>query len=224
MRTVVRLVVGVALGAVVGTVVFLIMIQGSFHQGYTDLDFNHVLGTMIKGTAEEATGVSEALGVVGDTAGPTGLYATLIGAGVLMLLHALVIHPLVRRHWTVQGLVLGAVTALVVGIGFCAVADARLDTPTGIFGVDAGRHDPPDHRALLARLRPRRRARPQPRRQRGAGGRSTRRTSPRRSSASPRSSPPSPHSNSPNRGPNRAAWAPDVSPRRSGGAARASSS
>ncbi len=138
MTTVVRLVVGVALGAVVGTVVFLIMIQGSFHQGYTDLDFNHVLGTMIKGTAEEATGVSEALGVVGDTAGPTGLYATLIGAGVLMLIHALVIHPLVRRHWTVQGLVLGAVTALVVGIGFCAVADARLDTPTGIFGVDAG--------------------------------------------------------------------------------------
>ena len=72
-------VVGVVLGAIVGTVVFLIMIQGSFRQGYTDLDFNHVLGTMIRGSAEEDRR-SEALGVVGDTAGPTGLYATLIGA------------------------------------------------------------------------------------------------------------------------------------------------
>ena len=58
MRSVLRVVVGVVLGAIVGTVVFLIMIQGSFHQGYTDLDFNHVLGTMIKGSAEEATGAA----------------------------------------------------------------------------------------------------------------------------------------------------------------------
>ena len=120
-------------------VVFLIMVQGSFRKGYTDLDFNHVLGTMIKGSAEEETGASEALGVVGDTAGPTGLYATLAGAVVLMLRStALVITPLVRRHWAIQGLVLGAVTALVVGLVFCGVADARLDTPTGLFGVDAG--------------------------------------------------------------------------------------
>ena len=41
---------------------------------------------------------------------------TLIGAGVLMLVHALVIHPLVKRHWLIQGLVLGAVTSLVVGL------------------------------------------------------------------------------------------------------------
>ena len=84
MRSVLRVVVGVVLGAIIGTVVFLIMIQGSFRQGYTDLDFNHVMGTMIKGSAEEETRGS-ALGVVGDTAGPAGLYATLIGAGVLML-------------------------------------------------------------------------------------------------------------------------------------------
>ena len=138
MRTVARAALGVALSALVAALLFLIMIQGCFRQGYTDLDFNHVLGTMIKGSAEEETGASEAFGVIGDSAGPTGLYATLIGAGVLMLFHALVIHPLVRRHWTVQGLVLGAVTALVVGLVFCGVADARLDTPTGLFGVDAG--------------------------------------------------------------------------------------
>jgi hypothetical protein len=137
-RTLLRGLLGVVLGAVVASLVFLIMIQGSFRKGYTDLDYNHVLGTMIKGTAEEQTGATEAFALVGDTAGPTGLYATFASAGVLMLLHALVIHPLVRRHWTIQGLVLGVVTALVVGVGFCAVADARLDTPTGLFGADAG--------------------------------------------------------------------------------------
>jgi hypothetical protein len=137
-RTIGRAALGVAVGALLAAVIFLIMIQGSFRQGYTDLDFNHVLGTMIKGSAEEQSGVSEAFGVIGDSAGPTGLYATFIGAGVIMLFHALVIHPLVRRHWAIQGLVLGAVTALVVGLVFCGFADARLDTPTGLFGVDSG--------------------------------------------------------------------------------------
>ena len=141
-RAVARAALGVALSALVAAVTFLIMIQGSFRQGYTDLDFNHVLGTMIEGSAEEELGASEAFGVIGDSAGPTGLYATLIGAGVLMLLHALVIHPLVRRHWAIQGLVLGVVTSLVVGLVFCGVADARLDTPTGLFGVDAGGRTP----------------------------------------------------------------------------------
>jgi hypothetical protein len=138
---VVRRVTAVAVGAAMGALAFLVMIQGSFHEGYTDLDFNHVLGTMIRGSAEEQRG-GDAFGVVGDTAGPTGLYATLLGAGVLLLIHALVIVPLVRRHWVVRGLVLGAVTALVVGVGFCAVADARFDTPVGIFGVDAGGFTP----------------------------------------------------------------------------------
>ena len=137
-RTLAHAAAGVVVSALVAAVVFMIMIQGSFRQGYTDLDFNHVLGTMIKGSAEEESGASEAFGVIGDSAGPTGLYATLIAAGVIMLFHALVIHPLVRRHWVIQGLVLGGVTALVVGLVFCGFADARLDTPTGLFGADAG--------------------------------------------------------------------------------------
>jgi hypothetical protein len=132
-----RAVFGVVVGAILGAILFLIMVQGSFHQGYTDLDFNHVLGTMIKGTAEEQT-TSDAFAVVGDTAGPTGLYATVAGAAVLMALYGLVIAPLVHRRWTIRGLVLGVVTALVVGFGFCATADAMLDTPTGLFGIDAG--------------------------------------------------------------------------------------
>lgn len=137
-RAAARAAVAVVLSAVVGALLFLIMVQGSFRQGYTDLDFNHVLGTLVKGTAEEETGTTDALGVVGDTAGPTGLYATLGAAVVLMALYGLVLSRLVRRPWPIKGLALGVVTFLVVGLVFCGVADARLDTPTGLFGIDSG--------------------------------------------------------------------------------------
>jgi hypothetical protein len=132
-----RALVGIACGAVLGTVVFLTMIQGSLHKGFTDFDFNHVLGTLIQGTATEKSG-GGALSIVGDSVGPTGLYATLLGAVGLMLVDALALVPLVRRGWVPRGLVLGGVAALVVGLGVCGVADARLDTPTGLFGIDAG--------------------------------------------------------------------------------------
>lgn len=138
MRAVARAAVAVVLGAVVGTVLFLIMVQGSFRQGYTDLDFNHVLGTLVQGTAEEETGTTDAFGVIGDTAGPSGLYATLAGAAVLMALYALALSFLARRPWPIEGLALGVVTFLVVGLVVCGVADARLDTPTGLFGIDSG--------------------------------------------------------------------------------------
>ncbi len=136
-RSMGRFVVGVLVASVMGSVVFLIMVQGSFRKGHTDLDFNHVLGTMVKGTAEETSGNQGALGVVGDTAGPTGFYATLVGAIVLLIVYGLVVR-LVRRHWAIQGVGLGLVTFLVLGLVFAPIADARLDTPTGLFGVDAG--------------------------------------------------------------------------------------
>jgi hypothetical protein len=127
----------VLVSAAAATVVFLIMIQGAFHEGFTELDYSHVLGTAIKGTAvDEAT--AGALGIVGDTAGPTGLYATFVAAVVLVAFHGLVVTRLVRRGWVVQGLALGAVVALVVGLVFCGYAGARLDTPIGLFGADAG--------------------------------------------------------------------------------------
>ena len=136
-RTIFRFVVGVVVAAAMGTAVFLIMVQGSFRRGYTDLDFNHVLGTIVKGTAEETSGNQGALGVVGDTAGPTGLYAATLGAIVILTVYGLVTR-VVRGHWTIQGVGLGVVTFLVLGLVFAPIADARLDTPTGLFGVDAG--------------------------------------------------------------------------------------
>jgi hypothetical protein len=141
-RTALRMLLGVVVSGGAAAILFLIMVQGSFRKGYTDLDYNHVLGTMIKGSAEEETGATGAFALVGDTAGPTGLYSTLVAGAVLMVVHALVIVPLVRRNWVVQGLVLGAVTTLVVGLVYCGVADSRLDTPTGLFGADAGGFTP----------------------------------------------------------------------------------
>ena len=44
-----RFVVGVAVAAAAGTATFLIMVQGSLRKGYTDLDFNHTLGTAVEG-------------------------------------------------------------------------------------------------------------------------------------------------------------------------------
>lgn len=137
-----RFVAAAALSGLLGAIVFLIMVQGSFRKGHTELDFNHVLGTMVEGTAEETTSTEEALGVIGDTVGKTGLYTTVVVAILLMVVHGLVITRFVRRHWVVQAIPLAVLTFLVVGLVYCGFADARLDTPTGLFGVDAGGRTP----------------------------------------------------------------------------------
>lgn len=136
-RAIFRFVVAVAVATAVGLAVFLIMVQGSFHKGYTDLDFNHVLGTAVRGTTLKDVQAREALGLVGDTAGPIGLYSGLLGAAVLVAVYGLVTRR-VHRHWALTGLGLGVVTFLVIGLA-APIADVRQDEfPTGLFGVDAG--------------------------------------------------------------------------------------
>lgn len=132
-RTVVALIVSGALAAVV----FLIMIQGSFHEGFTDLDFSEYLGSMVEGRDLQEAGATDALGQVAASVGPASLNATFAAALVLMAFHGLVIARLVRG-WMIQALVLGAVASLVLGLVFCPIADARLDVSLGLFGVDAG--------------------------------------------------------------------------------------
>ena len=132
-----RRIAGVIIAGVVTALVFLIMVQGSFRQGYTDFDFAHVLGTAIEGTAEEETG-GEAFAVIGDSVGPTALYATILASIVLLAFHALVVVPLVRLHWAIQGLVLGVVAFLAIGLIYVPYADARLDTPIGAWGAEGG--------------------------------------------------------------------------------------
>jgi hypothetical protein len=137
-RTIGRFVVGVVVAAVAGVAIFLIMVQGSFHKGYTDLDFNHVAGTAVKGTTLRETEARAALGLVSDSAGPVGLYSALIGAIVLLTVYGLVTR-VVRRHWVLQGAGLGVITFLLIGLVFAPIADVRQDgSPTGLFGVDAG--------------------------------------------------------------------------------------
>ena len=92
-RAIGRFVLGVVVAAAAGTATFLIMFQGSFHKGYTDLDFNHALGTAVRGTTLRETEARAALGLVADPAARVGLYADLIAAAVLLTLYGLVIAP-----------------------------------------------------------------------------------------------------------------------------------
>jgi hypothetical protein len=132
-----RGIAGVLIGGPIAAVVFLVCVQGSFHEGITNFDFSHVLGTAIEGNAMEKTG-AEALGVVGDSVGPTALWTTIACGVVLLAFHALVIVRLVRRSWVVQGLVLALVMFLAIGLIYVPYVDAKLDTPIGPWGADQG--------------------------------------------------------------------------------------
>lgn len=132
-----RAIAGVLIGGGVAAITFLICVQGSLHKGITEFDFAHLLGTAVQGTATERTG-AEALGVIGDSAGPTALWTTIICGVVLLAFHALVIVRLVRRSWVVQGLVLAVVLFLAVGLIYVPFVDARLDSPIGPWGSDQG--------------------------------------------------------------------------------------
>jgi hypothetical protein len=132
-----RAVAGVLIGGVVTAIVFLICAQGSFRQGITDFDYAHMLGTAIEGTATEESG-AEALGVIGDSAGPTALWTTIIAGIVLLAFHALVVARFVRRGWVIKGIALGIVAFIAIGVIYIPYVDARLDTPVGPWGVDQG--------------------------------------------------------------------------------------
>jgi hypothetical protein len=132
-----RAAAGALMGGVVAALIFLVMVQGSFHKGITDFDYAHVLGTAIKGTAEEQRD-SDALGVIGDTAGPTALWTTLVAGVVLMAVHGLVVTRFVRRRWEIQGLVTGLIAFLAIGVIYGPYVDANLDSPIGPWGADQG--------------------------------------------------------------------------------------
>ncbi|MGD9696383.1 MAG: hypothetical protein AB7V42_12085 [Thermoleophilia bacterium] len=133
-----RLATSCVVSGVTAAVAFLVMIEGSARKGHTDLDFNHTLGLIVKGDATTAGTSHDALGVVGDTLGPAGLYATFACAAILVLVHALFIAPFVRRHWLLQAVPLWLFTFLLMSLVFAPIADAKVDQPVGLFGADAG--------------------------------------------------------------------------------------
>ena len=148
-----RGVAGVLIGGIITALTFLIMAQGSFRQGIMDFDWGHVLGTCHPRLGRGETG-GQALDVIGDTAGPDALYATLIAGVVLLAFHALVVVRLVRKPWPVQGLVLGVVAFLAIGFIYMPYVDANLDTPIGPVGLGPGLLDPRGAGALRARRVP----------------------------------------------------------------------
>jgi hypothetical protein len=132
-----RAAAGVLIAGVVTAIVFLVCVQGSFRKGITDFDYAHVLGTAVEGTATEESG-AEALGVIGDSAGPTALWTTIVAGIVLLAFHALVTARFVRGGWVVKGIALGIVCFLAIGLIYVPYVDAQLDTPIGWWGADQG--------------------------------------------------------------------------------------
>ena len=128
----------VVVGGILAGVVFLILIQEAQRRGHTSLDFNHTLGTIVLGgdTANETS--RSALGIIGDPAAPRGLVTSMVLAILMMAVHALVLVPLVRRGWLVQGLALSAITFLAVGLIYPPLASDYLDEPLGPFGSGFG--------------------------------------------------------------------------------------
>ncbi len=133
-----REITAVVVGGLVAGTCFLIVIQDANRRGHTDLDFNHTLGTIVEGHQATDQTTRAALGVVGDSAAPTGLVATLLLSIALLAIYALAVVPLVRRGWIVRGLVLGGVALLAVGLAYPPLADDYLEESLGAFGTGYG--------------------------------------------------------------------------------------
>lgn len=128
----------VVLAALVGAAVFLVMVQGSAHKGFTDLDFNHTLGVLVGGDAFKETSHA-ALGVSGDSAAPTGLLWTALCALAVVVVYGLLAIRWRRVRWYVSALPLGLAVFLLVSLVYMPLVDARVDdVTTGPFGIDGG--------------------------------------------------------------------------------------
>ena len=129
---------GVVIAGLVAGVVFLVMVEGSQHKGFTDVTFNHSLGVLIGGEATEAR-TDVALGVAGDTAAPTGLIWFAFFAVAVMAIYGLTIHRWLKRPWYVTAVPLALFVFLLVSLVYFPLIDARVpDVSVGLFGVGGG--------------------------------------------------------------------------------------
>lgn len=134
-----RWITATVLGGALGAVLFLIVVEQSRDRGYTDITFNHSLGVMIGGEATEAR-TDRALGVAGDSAGPTGVLWSVLLACLLVAVFGVTVHRYLRRHWALQGLVLGAAAWLAVSLVYFPLLDRDPveDVSVSPFGLGAG--------------------------------------------------------------------------------------
>ncbi|MDX6555754.1 MAG: hypothetical protein QOD86_1949 [Miltoncostaeaceae bacterium] len=123
-RWVIRQVLGVAAGGVIGAAVWLVVVQEGRNLDLTNLDFVRAMAL-----------VFQADGADRRATGSAGLYVTL-GAGVLLVLIQAALLPLVPRlrgrSWWLQAVPLGIVGFLLWGV---VLSPAR---PSGFLGLDAG--------------------------------------------------------------------------------------
>jgi hypothetical protein len=141
-----RAIVGVALGGALAGAAFLIVANQAQMRGYTTLRFSHALGIMAGGETQESSGRRGALGVVGDTAGPRGLYVALVSALAIVTLYALVGERRCRgRRWPVGGAMLALATFLLVSLVYGPAVNARVpasEAAAGPFCTGAGHGTP----------------------------------------------------------------------------------
>jgi hypothetical protein len=124
---------GVAIGAGLGTVLWLVIMQDGFQRGFfgrrwSGQDFASALGDLFGGQSGNIR--------------QRGFYATLVIAAAVLVLFGLVTDALKSRlplSWQLQGLGLAAFVFLLWGLVFSPIVGARgPGEQGGVFGIDAG--------------------------------------------------------------------------------------
>jgi hypothetical protein len=123
---------GVAVGAGLGTVLWLVIMQDGFQRGFfgrtwSGQDFASAMGDLFGGQSGNIK--------------QRGFYATLVVAGVVVALFGVVLHVLRSRlpeRWTLQALGLAGAVFLIWGLGYSPLIKSRGPEAGGVFGIDAG--------------------------------------------------------------------------------------
>lgn len=129
-----RHVAGVVVGGAIGGIVWLIVLQEGPERGWSDHDYNQIMGQVFVGREDDVA--------------RAGFYGTLLAGIALAAIYALVIERLARgRHRAVAPLTFALLPffswGLVLSPGVTALEDTAIDVsprriPGGAFGLDGG--------------------------------------------------------------------------------------
>jgi|GEM_PF-4082821 len=119
-----RALLAVVVSALLGGFAWLIVMQKSLEEGWTDHDFNGGMGLLVGAEDEQVS--------------RQGFYVTM--AAWLVIAIAFDLASRIRRApWLVRGLVLAGALLLLWGLVFGPLVASRVDeVPAGVFGADAG--------------------------------------------------------------------------------------
>ena len=123
---------GVVFGAGLGTVLWLVIMQDGFQRGF--------FGRTWSGQ-DFASAMGDLFGGQNGNVRQRGFYATLVVAGIVVALFAVVLRALRSRipeRWTTQALGLAAAVFLLWSLVYSPLIKVRGPEAGGLFGVDAG--------------------------------------------------------------------------------------